>query len=380
MVFDVADPDPDYEFLWPRALFKSEVAAALRLSDFIWPDDAELLLEEAFAGNAPVEDLRTVTFRDVPSGSIDLSKVTLKDRDEEFRAFLNHLANSADALPERSIPRPYWAARHAAEPSPAKLQDRAEQLQRDWARLVEALRDRGYFERIARRACVDDPAPPADEVLDVETEQRLGVAGLWPLQPGQWTTEIFDSLIEVVHDLIARPGHRVSHDQCGWHYRRFSLEPARVLYRHQVDQLLARNEQNLQLAGDGEDRGHLVRRAGDDRDDLVSWAMRSPERGVRADVEHAIALFRSRTATTAERRSAVIALAGILERRRPLLKSHLFTKDEGALFHIANDFDIRHRDKSQQSDYDLVFLDWLFWWYLATVELTDRLIARQSDK
>ena len=112
----------------------------------------------------------------------------------------------------------------------------------------------------------------------------------------------------------------------------------------------------------------------------MSRALHSPDSGVRDDVEHAIALFRSCTATTAERRSAVVALADILERRRPLLKSELLAKDAGALFHIANEFDIRHRDKSQQSDYDPVFLDWLFWWYLATVELTDRLLARQSHQ
>jgi hypothetical protein len=32
----------------------------------------------------------------------------------------------------------------------------------------------------------------------------------------------------------------------------------------------------------------------------------------------------------------------------------------------------------QRGDYDPVFLDWVFWWYLATVELTDRLLARQD--
>jgi hypothetical protein len=27
-----------------------------------------------------------------------------------------------------------------------------------------------------------------------------------------------------------------------------------------------------------------------------------------------------------------------------------------------------------------VFLDWVFWWYLATVELTDRLLTRQAGQ
>lgn len=32
---------------------------------------------------------------------------------------------------------------------------------------------------------------------------------------------------------------------------------------------------------------------------------------------------------------------------------------------------------AQRSAYDPVFLDWIFWWYLATIELTDRLLYRQ---
>lgn len=35
----------------------------------------------------------------------------------------------------------------------------------------------------------------------------------------------------------------------------------------------------------------------------------------------------------------------------------------------------KHR---QQGDYDPAFLDWIFWWYLAAIELTDRILARQD--
>jgi hypothetical protein len=152
------------------------------------------------------------------------------------------------------------------------------------------------------------------------------------------------------------------------------------VYRWKVNELLARSEVPLQLAAAGEDMARLVHAADDGRQDLVQRTLQSPDPDVREDVEHAIALFRSRTVTTAGRRSASFTLAGVFERRRALLKVELVKKDEGALFCIANEFDIRHRDKSQQSDYDPVFLDWLFWWYLATVELTDRLIARQMEE
>lgn len=61
-----------------------------------------------------------------------------------------------------------------------------------------------------------------------------------------------------------------------------------------------------------------------------------------------------------------------------LLKVELLSKDEGALFLIANQLNLRHRRVDQRSDYDEVHLDWLFWWYLATLDLTDRLLARQA--
>jgi hypothetical protein len=43
-------------------------------------------------------------------------------------------------------------------------------------------------------------------------------------------------------------------------------------------------------------------------------------------------------------------------------------------------FDLRHRNDKQHSDYDPAFRDWVFWWYLATVELTNRLLDRQRAR
>nr|WP_237492991.1 hypothetical protein [Streptomyces sp. YIM 132580] len=95
---------------------------------------------------------------------------------------------------------------------------------------------------------------------------------------------------------------------------------------------------------------------------------------ITARVRHAVALFRARGAAAEGKRSAIVTLAGILEERRALLKDEL-GKDEGALFEIANRYDLRHRRADQRGDYDEAFLDWIFWWYLGTVELTNRLIA-----
>jgi hypothetical protein len=114
----------------------------------------------------------------------------------------------------------------------------------------------------------------------------------------------------------------------------------------------------------------------DARADLVHRALAVTDPDIKQRTAHAIALYRGRGAAVEEKRSAIIALAGILEERRDLIRTELGKPDDGALFVIANKFEIRHRDASQQEDYDPAFLDWIFWWYLATAELTTTLAGR----
>ena len=171
-----------------------------------------------------------------------------------------------------------------------------------------------------------------------------------------------------------------NYSSCGWHYSAFATAPARRLYRWRVNRLLADSDLGLRLAEEGEDLGRLVRVEPSGLEDLPERAVEAATPQTIDRVRHAIALFRSRNATVEERRSAVIALAGILEERRSLLKAELLSEDERALFTIANGFAIRHQRADQRGDYDAAFLDWLFWWYLGTVELTDQLLARHSPR
>ena len=54
-------------------------------------------------------------------------------------------------------------------------------------------------------------------------------------------------------------------------------------------------------------------------------------------------------------------------------------KDEAALFQIANDFDIRHSNQRQLASYSEEFLDWIFWIFLASTELSGQLLKRRAD-
>ena len=264
-MLDATDPSPQYELDWPRELFVAEATALLAdLSNPRWLEDAELLLEEAFTGGVPKEDFRTAQWHDLPA---DLFKnAPAAGAAEVARAFVAHVVNCADKLPEPSKRRPYWSARRAAQAASTQSTTQrrfrealsAGPLQQDWVRLVEDLRDRGYLDCVAPQGCVVKPAStPAAEVLAAKLTRSLHADIRWPPLSQDWDSDTFYSLIEAVHDLIARPRHRDRHsiEGCRWHYSSFAKTPGQMWHRRDVNQLLDRYSAGLRIAAEGEDMG-----------------------------------------------------------------------------------------------------------------------------
>jgi hypothetical protein len=54
-------------------------------------------------------------------------------------------------------------------------------------------------------------------------------------------------------------------------------------------------------------------------------------------------------------------------------------RDESSLFEIANNYALRHRNDSQRDEYAEEFLEWVFWLFAATIELTDQLLRRSGE-
>ncbi|MET9030450.1 hypothetical protein ABZW96_33260 [Nocardia sp. NPDC004168] len=299
--------------------------------------------------------------------------------------FLFDLVNSSSRLLEDSPHRPYYRERRNSQGRAPELT--VHEVAREFADLIDELDQTGYFDkRFGDGRCGADGRKPGPEWMIVR-QLRLVKPLRWPLDPAElgYEPDLFFSLIEMLHDQIARPRTverlRTRHPldpQCK-HYVDFDVPTGQAVYRWRVNKILDRSNLGIRLAEEGEDIGLLVSRVPDVRADLVTAALSTPAAERRVAVEHAIALFRRRDADLEEKRSACIALAGLLEERRALLKQELFSADEGALFHIANKFNIRHRSADQHSEYDPAYLDWVFWWYLSTIELTDKLVAAQAQ-
>jgi hypothetical protein len=365
----------DIELRWPRETLRTEVAYLVNQQphDEEWFERCVLVLEDAFVDTAP-RDQFVAAYRGATPGAWMAPDIAVRSKLDPGQAFLVALLRRADRLREAGVRSPYFSQRRAgatgtALPLPAAV--------RAFGRVVGDLDRRGYFERAFGKDCVDDPreVEPGDVIAS-----ELGVAGLWPvpLQRLADDQNLFLDMTEVLHDLVAAPRTRWMHGYgaCGYHHGDFSTALGQEIYRWSVNRILDRTSLRLRLADEGEDLGRLVAVTDDARTDLAHRMAGRSDEATGDEVRHALAVFRGRNAGVQEKRSACIALAGVLERRRTLLKEHLPKKDEGMLFRLANEFGIRHQNDQQRTDYDPAFLDWVFWFYLATIELSDRLIDR----
>lgn len=374
----------DYVLRWPRDVFRDRLAELLELPTKREglssgnADQIEHMLDDAFDSSQPRQDFHNLRAAVAPAQ--DPWDASWVDPGKPENDFLTQLLAAADSLPYELPRRPYRSQRGGTSQDSAVAASSIQSLARRFVALVQDLESRGFFERSFEKDCVDDPATVDASSL---ISREIGVDDLWPLGPERLAADkdLLLDAIEVVGEFVAAPQSRTFHSYagCGWHHSDFNLARGRKIYYWSVNRLLHESTLGLKLATTGEDRGRLVETSDGARDDLVVRAIASASSASRDPIKHAIALFRSRGATTEDKRSACVALAGVLEHRRDQVKAALLRKDEGALFQLANEFDLRHRSASQKADYDPAFLDWIFWWYLSTIELTERIAQRHSS-
>ena len=165
--------------------------------------------------------------------------------------------------------------------------------------------------------------------------------------------------------------------ECGMHYKTFEQKAGRNDYRVAMNPILGEYSPGYQLTS----RGEVVQ--------LGPTILRDLERApsppgdpsnVQARVNAAVDKFRRRGASANERRDSIRDLADVLEYLRPQMKEVLASKDEADLFELANRFGIRHHNQAQQTTYDrAIWYSWMFYYYLASIHATTRLIARKQE-
>jgi len=96
-------------------------------------------------------------------------------------------------------------------------------------------------------------------------------------------------------------------------------------------------------------------------------------------LKYAVSKFSRYSSSIGDKKEAVRTLADVLE----FLKEsdiRLPRDDEKNLFNIINNFDIRHLNRKQQSDYDKdIWYDWMFYTFLASIHVLLKLNDKKLD-
>lgn len=239
---------------------------------------------------------------------------------------------------------------------------------------------RGYFQEQFGYVCVDagDVSGKLGRDIAAGVLFKLRKTNIWPFAEkiGFWEEDDLFDVVEFLFDHISRPtkGDFHSYADCGMHYYEFDRAQGQAEFREKVNELLEDYEDGYELSKDGE----VLRKAEPGTGALLEADIPAKDPSVRSRIEAAIRKYRRHNSTFDDRRDAVRDLADALEWLRPQLKQVLVRKDESALFQIANQFGIRHFNTSQKTDYDPIWLSWMFYVYLATLHASLRLIEKKA--
>jgi|SRR5579872_7466877 len=210
--------------------------------------------------------------------------------------------------------------------------------------------------------------------------RQVGRRDVWPTDPvaGAWSEDAIFDFLQFIATKVSSPvdgsGYYHQYAGCGWHDQTFQQEPARTEFISEVNSILSRYSDGWEMTADLQ----IVERAPSGLSDLLAAKVPlTVDASVRSRVDSAISKFRSRSSSRDDRRDAVRDLGDVFERLRKVAKQHLGA-DESDLFNILNNFDIRHNNLTQKSDYDVVWLTGLFYYYLTMIHVLARLVGRET--
>jgi hypothetical protein len=255
--------------------------------------------------------------------------------------------------------RPLWSERHGRGPV-ASLDYWG--VRSMFGAVISELDAQGWFQESFGYECVDAGFVPGRLGEDVDRAMLLdtGRSEVWPVKDhvGSWDDDTLFDMVEYLFRHVSaglkETGRFHDFSGCGWHFNHFDQEEGQGQYRRKVNRVLARYGDGFELATDGEVERQLPQQVAE-----LALPLQTAETTDEGHIAEAIRKYKSRVGL--DRRDAVRDLADVLERLRPKVKEHLFSKDERALFQIANEFWVRHNNSDQLRHYNHdAWWDWLF--------------------
>lgn len=249
-----------------------------------------------------------------------------------------------------------------------------------FVRVYNSLTNGGYFAEAFGYGCVDAgwiDGTIGDIGLDIRLATRK--ANLWPIETLAFMggeDDLFD-FIEYLYQNVSKPTKGILHsfNDCGMHWSEFDKSVGQREFREKINALLSQYERRFELAESGE----ILMLPDHGFEEIFKAKIPSTQANVISRTEAAVLRFRRHGSTRDDRRQAVRDLADVLEALRPQMTAAITGKDEGDLFNIANNFGIRHNNDRQKTDYDAVWLSWMFYFYLSTIHVILRRIEPSKN-
>jgi hypothetical protein len=208
-----------------------------------------------------------------------------------------------------------------------------------------------------------------------------------PFPINEWLPEditenhVFD-ILEFLYDRVSKPGETVAMtSETGWNYEDYidyDDEKGQQEFRERINPILANYKTGFELTQEG-----VILAIGTNGLQYILEAEIVPydETNVDNKVRNAIKKWRNRQLSLQEKRDAIRELADVFEwlKKDKKLGSVLARKDENALFHIANNFGIRHHNPDQKTNYNqTIWYSWIFHFYLATYHAVVRMLIKNE--
>jgi len=268
--------------------------------------------------------------------------------------------------------RRYYAARKGIlKPKPMDLQ-----LLKDvFLQIYRELEGDLYFQEATGYHCVDAGDIHGhwgcgDSDIKAFIYLQLGMDGIWPIEDNieDYDEPTLFTVIEFLYDYVSEPLDPEYHgwNNCGWHSSKYNKKEGRVEYRKRINEILENYASGYELSSNGE----ILEIAPTGLEPIFEEIVQTDDpKNIDMKIKNAITKYRGYGATIDNKKGGIRDLADVLE----FLKKdsiRLPSKDEGDLFNIINNFDIRHHNKFQQGEYDKdIWYDWLFYTFLASINV-----------
>jgi hypothetical protein len=237
--------------------------------------------------------------------------------------------------------------------------------------IYQEYRENGYFDELIgyKDSYGNWKNGKKGDDLDSFVFLRIGKQRLTPIGTDNFYREddIFD-LIELFYDHVSIP------EEINRYSRSYDSEGGKRDFRTVINNVLENYKDGFELT----EVGYIREKNLNGLENLVDQKQEHTSDGEpTVIIEEAKKKFFHYKSSESDKKSAILELGGVLEMYRRNIQKKFTSKDEDELFNVLNNFQLRHSNLKQKSDYDEeIFYKWIFFNQLSAIDAYFKMLNR----